>query len=40
MKLSPGVLPSVFMDDKGTPLAAAVVRLPKEVLQDMRCSGC
>jgi hypothetical protein len=34
-----GIPHFVFMDDKGTPLAAAVGRLPKEVLQGKRCCG-
>jgi thioredoxin-related protein len=32
-----GIPHFVFMDEQGTPLAAAVGRLPKAVLQGMRC---
>jgi hypothetical protein len=35
-----GIPHFVFMDDKGTPLAAAVGRLPKEVLQGARDAAC
>jgi thioredoxin-related protein len=35
-----GIPHFVFLDDAGKPLAAAVGRLPKEVLQGEHCWAC